>query len=202
MVIEGGDYSLRVEGERLWFYTTAFQREAKSVLSPVVYGPELSALLAAAVPGGAAFLLFGDGLWRYAAMLGAYACGFLVFRLFVFKKRFLTLDMNKDTGVARIKKTFHAGKKFRTEEIEKVEAEHAVIVPQNQDGLRLVEEMALHHFTVLPGLDEPANFYVVRLFRKDRIDNGGYGIEIYSGRESRDAALIVDEMRKFLAQAH
>ena len=199
MVIEGDDYRLRVEGGRLWFRTTAFKREAKSVLSPVVYGPELSALLAAVLPAAALFLLVGGGLRRYAArylvIFAGYALGFLFFRIFVFRKRFLTLEMDKDTGAAQIKRPFHAAKNFGTAETEKIWAEHSVIAPANRDGLRLVEEIALHHFTVLPGLDEPANFYTVRLYLKGR-----GGIEIYSGKGSKDAAAIVDEMRKFLYQ--
>ena len=197
MIPEGGDYRLAVEGGRLRFRTPSFKKPAAaSVLSSRVYGPELSAMLAAALPAVAAFLLFGGaGLWRYAAMFAGYASGFLFFRIFVFKKRFLALEMDRNNGEAVLKIPFRASEKFGTGEIEKVDAEHTVITPQNRDGLRMVEEMALHHFTVLPGLGEPVNFYTVRLHLKGRASGG---IEIYSGRESRDAAAIVDEMRKFL----
>ncbi|MDA8387947.1 MAG: hypothetical protein M0Z58_04680 [Nitrospiraceae bacterium] len=207
MILEGSDYRLEVEGARLEFCTSSFRTpRAGSVLSPKVYGPELSAMLAATLPAVAVFLLPGThGFWRWPAMFAAYTLGFLFFRVFVFKKRSLKFTADRDSGVALLGLPLKGVTRFATGEIEGVEAERKTIVPGNPDGLREVEEIALHHFTVLPGLNEPADFYTVRLRLKGPAAGG---IEIYSGRDSGDAAGIVVEMKKFLfpgspdAQAH
>ncbi len=192
--MKGEDYSLEVQGGRLKFRTTSFRAGMGSVLSPVIYSHELSSMLAASVPAAAAFLLLrGAGPWRYPALVAAYAGGFLFARLLVFKKRFLTLDADK-TGDVLLKLPFRAAKRFGASEVEKVEAEHTTIMPENLDGLRQVEKIALHHRTVLPELDKPRDFYTVRLHLK----RGPAPVEIYSGRNIRDAAGIVAGIRKFL----
>ena len=185
-----------MEGGRLDLRTTSFGEKSKlgSVLSPVIYNYELSAMLAAAGPATAAFLLAGGTRWRFFALAIAYAAGFLFFRSFVFKKRFLTLTIDRDAGEGLLKMPFRGEKKFRTAEIEKVEAEHAVITPENLDGLRQVEKIALHHHTVLPELDKPADIYTVRLWLKE----GRPPLEIYSGRDGKSAAEAALNIRNFI----
>ncbi len=193
--MEGGDFRLEAQGGRLIFRTSSFEARMGSVLSPVVYSHELSAMLAAALPAAAAFLLLGGaGLWRYPALVAAYAAGFFFFRLLVFKKRSLTLEADGNTGEIILKLPFRGAKKFRAEEVERVEARHTTITTGNPDGLRQVEKIALHHHTVLPELDKPMDFHTVRLHLK-----GGRPLDIYSGHNSKDAAELVVEIRKFLS---
>ncbi len=187
-------FDLAVSETELRFKTASYKADKGSVLSPLIYSHDLSAMLASAVPAAAAFVLLGGaGAARYGAAVAAYAAGFYIFRAFVFKKRYLTLDMEKKTGIALLSVPFKEKKSFGIEEIEKVEAEKSAFVPENPEGLKRVEEIALHHHTVLPELDKPVEFYSVRVQLK-----GGQGFLIYSGREAGAAADITLKIKEFL----
>ncbi|MDA8086269.1 MAG: hypothetical protein M0Z75_06160 [Nitrospiraceae bacterium] len=189
------DFDLTIEGTELNFRTSAYKAEKGSVLSPVMYSHELSAMLASAVPAAALFLLSGKtGTMRYLAALAAYAAGFLFFRAFVFKKRYLLFDISKKSGMARLCTPFRAKKTFGTEEIEKVEAEKSAFLPENPEGLKQVEKIALHHHTVLPELDKPVDFYCVRVWLKN-----SSSFVIYAGRTPAAAADITLKIKEFLS---
>ena len=197
-VIEGlspADFDLVVEGPVLKFRTSSYRAEKGSVLSPMIYSHELSSMLASAIPAAAAFLLVKAGPFRYIPALAAYAAGFYFFRAFIFKKRYLSLDIDKTSGTAVLNAPFKAKRTFRAEEIEKVEAEKSAFLPENREGLRQVEKIALHHHTVLPELDKPVDFYCVRV----RLKNGP-GFIIYSGREPVAAADITLKIKEFLSE--
>ncbi len=188
------DFDLSINESGLNFRTASYMADKGSVLSPLIYSHDLSAMLASAVPAAAAFVLLGGaGAGRYAAAVAAYAAGFYIFRAFVFKKRYLTFSINGKTGEALLSEPFREKKSFRTEEIEKVEAERSTFVPENPEGLKQVEKIALHHHTVLPELDKPMEFYSVRVQLKD-----GKGFLIYAGREAGAAADITSKIKEFL----
>ena len=194
MTAAAADFRIAVEGDELKFRTSSYKTEKGSVLSPVVYSHDLSAMFAAAMPAAAVFLLSGAlAAMRYMAAVAAYAAGFFFFRAFVFKKRFLLFEASKKNGMASLYVPFGTKKTFRTEEIEKVEAEKSVFLPENPEGLKQVEKIALHHHTVLPELDKPVDFYPVRVGLKN-----GQSFVIYAGREPVAAADITLKIKEFL----
>ena len=194
MKTEGEDFKFDIEGDELKFWTFSYRADKGSVLSPMIYSHELSAMLASALPAAAAFLIVKAGLIRYAAALAAYALGFYFFRTFVFKKRYLSFSINKKTGEVFLNIPFTANKTFRTDEIEKIEAKTETFLPENAEGLKQVEKIALHHHTVLPELDKPVDFFSVRV----RLKNGADHI-IYSGRKPETAADITIKIKEFLS---
>ncbi|MDA8168334.1 MAG: hypothetical protein M0Z59_01375 [Nitrospiraceae bacterium] len=194
---EGAGYKLMItgDGKKLLFRTPSYRVERGSILSAGIYNLELSSMIAAAVPALAALVLLAGQktAFQYAAAILAFVAGFLLFRVFVFKKRELELMMDRENGSAFLHIPFRGEKAFSMADVEGVSAGRQRLGGKNPEGMELVEKIALHHGTVVPDFGQEMEIYTVEMKLRD-----GRSMVIYSGREKDATAEITIKIKEFL----
>jgi hypothetical protein len=69
------------------------------------------------------------------------------------------------------------------------------VTPENPDGIRLVEQVALQHGTVIPGFGKTSEFYTVEMEFKN-----GKRITIFSSEEPSMAEDVRAKLSGFIGQ--
>jgi hypothetical protein len=191
---------LKIENNRLVFSTTSFKAEKGSVLHSGIYNRELASSLAA----GAAMTIAGfffAARYKITALhfllaLVLFAALFLVFRTYIFREPLLCVTIDKDRGDINLSLDRMFGKKnisFELAGLKDIRQGHVSIAPENPDGIRLVEKVALQHGTVIPGFGKTAEFYTVEMEFKD-----GRRIMIFSSPEPSAVNDIAIKIKNFI----
>lgn len=192
-----GDFELLITSDSLVFRTASYRAERGSILSRAIFTPELASMMAALVAALLTFAALGGkgGAIQSAMALFAFAVWFIVFRTVVFgkgKRLELRLDRQKNSAVLRV--PFRRQRVFGLDAISDVQGGAVDITPENPEGIKLVEKIALHHGTVLPDFDTPLRLYTVGLHMKD-----GGRIDIYATKDKNAVADVTLKIREFLA---
>lgn len=192
-------YQIVRKDDVLKFSTSSFRPEKGSVLHGGIFNRELAASLAA----GGVVLLLGFFLTPGAGISAVYlvpagvlfALFFFVLRTYVFREPRLEATFDGKNGVVEIvlRKTIGtARKRGPISGLSGVRIDHVIVEPENPDGIRVVEKIALQHGTVIPGFGKKADFYSVRLGFQDG------PVTIFSTAKREEAEDVLAELEGFL----
>lgn len=193
-------YQIDIKGNMLMFETTSFKAERGSILHSGIYNRELASSLAAGACITAAGFFFAYRVkitagYFFAALI-LFVILFLMFRTYVFREPLLRLLIDKDKGdieisagnILSVRKLL-----FPAVELEKIRQDYVSIVPENPDGVKIVENISLQHGTVIPGFGKTLEFYTVELEFKN-----SERIMIFSSGEPSEADEIAAKIKNYL----
>lgn len=164
-----------------------------------IYNREMASSLAA----GACLVIAGffvAGRLRltavhYGTALFFFILLFAAFRKFVFRDAVLHTRIDRGEGSVKFSLD-GAGRKsftFPLEDLQTVRQDYVSIAPENPDGIKVVEKIALQHGTVIPGFGKNVEFHTVELEFK-----GGKRVAILASGEPMSADNIVKEIHYFI----
>ncbi len=167
-------YSFDINDKVLAFKTASFRAEKGSMLHSGIFNRETASTFAA----GACLLLLGFffasgaelSSISFIAVLPLFVLLFLFFRTFAFRETFLRAVIDKGNNVVTImrKGFFLVEKKlFTLAELQGIREDYKEIAPENPDGIKIVEKIALQHGAVIPGFGASVEFYTVEFEFKD-----------------------------------
>jgi hypothetical protein len=163
------NYELKIRENQLVFKTTSFMAEKGSLLHSGIYNHELASSLAS----GACIALLGFFFAssgkittsQFVLSIALFVFFFLFFRRYVFIKPYFELVIDKSLAIIEIlvKKPFIKHRSIYPLSEVDLRVDKKTFEPENQDGIRLVEKVALQHGTVIPGFGERSEFYTLQL---------------------------------------
>ncbi len=163
------DYELKITGSQLIFTTTSFVAEKGSMLHSGIYNRELASSLAS----GACIALLGFFFasrgsvtaFHFVLSIVLFVFFFLFFRRYVFIKPYLELVIDKSRAIIEILVKSALIKHRSAYPLSEIDIllDKKTFEPENQDGIRLVEKVALQHGTAIPGFGERSDFYTLEL---------------------------------------
>lgn len=199
---EEGRFSISVEGERLVFRTERITADKGSVLHSGIFNREFASALTALAVAGLAYLVaglkYGKTFLTQAIVVGIFAAGFVLLRIFVFKERYLTAEFDREATVVRITETGFL--RERTEvvplnTVERLRIDRKELGVANPDGTAFVEKISAQHGMVIPGFGEDAVFYILKLVLSD-----GTTRTLYADKGEAEALAAYDEINRFIGR--
>ena len=192
-------YELKIKNNIFTFSTSSFKAEKGSVLHSGIYNREMSATLAAGaciVAAGFFFALRYDlTVYHFLISLIVFIGLFISFRTFLFKEPLLRMAIDKSRGDITVSVNgFPRAKKaaYRIADISDVRVNTQVFEPQNVDGIKIVEHIALQHGTVIPGFGEIKRLHTVEFVFKDST------LGVYVSGDETDAGEVAGKIKKFI----
>lgn len=193
-------YQIDIKDNTLVFRTSSFKAEKGSVLHSGIYNRELASSLAA----GALIMLLGFFFAtrfkittiHFTAALLIFVIFFLLFRTYVFLEPVLRVTVDKQNGNIDITLERIFGKRrisLPITELDNIRQDYLSVTPENPDGIRFVEQVALQHGTVIPGFGKTAEFYTVEMEFKN-----GKRFIVFSSEEPSKAEKIATKFKNFI----
>lgn len=203
-MIQERNYTISREDGRLIFRTSSFRVERESVLHKGIYSYELSSMMAAIAVSGVLYAIFAFSyrmtFVHYLLIVVVFVTAFVIFRMFIFKERFLEVVFDRPGGSVRLswpgifrKKT----EEIPMDSIKSIEIGSAKITPENPDGIEFVERISMQHGGVIPGLGDEAEFITLLLRLTDGSERLIHAARI-EGRIEGEPELPLKELRDFL----
>jgi hypothetical protein len=193
------DYTLGIKKDRLVFRSTSFRAERGSVLHSGIYNRELTSSLAAGgLVAALSVALFYAGVDSTPLHLAGYALLFVVLfvllRVYVFYEEFLETVIDKGEKTLSVFRKGLPSEKSAVplSELAGIRKGYTAIVPENPDGVRFVEKIALQHGTVIPGFGDVKEYHTVNLEFRD-----GDTLMVFSTEDDATAEEVLGIMRKF-----
>jgi len=196
---ENSPYSLSKDRSTLVIRTTSFVADKGSVLHSGIYNREFSSLLAAFTFAGIAYFFlvmrFGKALVFYALFLVLFVAAFLLFRMFVFRERYLETVLDKAGAKAVISLSWVRKKVLACVPLTditglRIDTKKTEVV--NRDGVEFVERISAMHGTVIPGFGEDTVFYSLKLRLADGTDR-----TIFAHSSMQDVMAVYDSIQEF-----
>jgi len=189
-------YEISKKGDKISMKTPFFRAEKGSILHSGIYNRELASSLAS---GAVLVILYfllrpKPSISLFISGILIFGLGTFIFRMFLFNEQILELDIDRAEGkiYISIKRVFRSKKLYPLSELKGVEKGHIIITPENPDGIRVVEKIALQHGTVIPGFGEKKEYYTIQL------NIGGDKVVVFSSRLEKEADRLREELIKFL----
>lgn len=193
-------YQIDMKDNMLIFSTAFFKAEKGSILHSGVFSRELASFLAAgAVLTVLGFFFAGNfkiTITLFVAAIFLFAALALFFRTYIFHEANLEIVFDKGKGriISTLKKTVGKGIKVRLlSELEGLRLGQITFKPENPDGVKVVENIALQHGTVIPGFGEMMEFYTVNLEFKQ-----GSHMVIFASGLKDEAEVLIKKLKDFL----
>ncbi len=193
-------YQMEIEKNKFVLKTTTFTAAKGSVLHSGIYNREFASSLAA----GAVMIMIGfffaakyklDAI-NFILSLVAFITFFLFFRIFIFRQHILESVIDRESGNITIYSK-NITKKIKSvyslSEFAGVKQNTVTIRPENPDGIKLVEKIALQHGTAIPGFGNIMDFYTIELSFKT-----GKNEMIYSSEDKSKTDGILKRLKEFL----
>ena len=191
---------MEINDKTLVFETASFKAERGSILHSGIYNRDVASSLAA----GACIVLAGFffagririGIAHFAAILALFTVLFLSLRIFIFHEPLLRMVLDREKGNAGISVRGALGARevaFPVNELECIRQDYVSINPENPDGTKLVEQIALQHGTVIPGFGRTLEFYTVETELRD-----GRRFLIFSSKDPSAAGEIASQIKDWL----
>lgn len=184
-----------IDGKTI-FRTGSFSTEKGSVLHSGIYNRELTSSISSGALLVLALMLFSQHIKMELSvvfgLLVLFVGLFLAFRFFVFKDPVLVVCIDKVAGCLTVTRDFGLFKKKETFDLKDVVAikrDYLSSLPSNPDGVKVVENIALQHFTVIPGFGQPTEFHTVVLTSKD-----GDQVVLFSSKDEKEADEVRDRL--------
>jgi hypothetical protein len=194
----GGIFNIEKENGKIRLTTTSFRADRGSVLHSGIFNKELASSFVAAVVASAFVIVvavFSDlEILHYFIAAIIFVIIFPLSRIYIFKEPMLETVLDKNSGMLSITLSGHLGKKkieSPLDVIRDISVDHIRIEPENPDGIKIVEKIALQHGTVIPGFGEVKEFFNVEL----QLDDERYTVLTTSNQV--DARSIADELRMY-----
>lgn len=194
------NYQFDVKDNVAVFRTTHFRAEKGSVLHSGIYNRELTSSLAAGATLALAGFFFAGRIkitvLIFFAAIGCFVVLFLLFRRFIFWEPFLEAVFDRDADKISISNHSFTGTKKTVRplgDLADIRKGNVSVSVENPDGVRMVEKIALQHFTVIPGFGQTAEFGTVELVLKN-----GEDFLIYSSQEPEASDNLIIKLRNFI----
>ncbi|MDP2167553.1 MAG: hypothetical protein Q8J64_04390 [Thermodesulfovibrionales bacterium] len=190
-------YRIDIDNNVLKFRTSSFKAERGSVLHSGIFSKELASSLAAGAALALIYLLFKPepAFLNFILAIVIFMGLFILLRLFVFYDPLLEAVIDRASGSVTVVIKGLIGKKERylLKDLEAVTLGRKVITPENPDGIRIVEKVALQHGMAIPGFGEVKSFSTVELqFR------GGKRVMVFSSTEEPEAKEAHEKFKRFV----
>lgn len=196
------DYQMEIREDTLILRTGSFRAEKGSFLHGMIFNRELASSLSAGAVLMLLALLLGVNTRITAVhfIMGAalFAGLFLIFRIYLFRERILETVIDEGRCVVTFRLKGMTGSRERSYpigQLRDVNLRRITLQPENVDGIRVVEKIALQHGTVLPGFGKTTEIATVSLSF-----TGGKEMTVFSSRDVSEAKDIVSKIRGFLAE--
>lgn len=195
-------YQMDIKDNMLVFRTSSFKAEKGSVLHSGIYNRELSSSLAAGalvmITGFFFAARFKITAVHFIAAVLLFVIFFIVFRTYIFLEPVLCITIDKKNGNVDITLRRIFGKRRITSplsELDNIRQDYLSVRPENPDGIRLVEQVALQHGTVIPGFGKTSEFYTVVMEFK----NGKRTI-VFSSEDPSKADVVATKFKNFIEE--
>ncbi|MCE5311959.1 MAG: hypothetical protein LLF86_02270 [Nitrospiraceae bacterium] len=168
-------------------HSGAFNKEMASSISAGIVMLALLFALRSAVSFSFEALVFG------VILFGAL---FLVFRVFVFRKPVLEARFSKPNNLVIVSKTRHlirTRRRFRLSDVEAAVLKEIIHSYSNPDGIRMVEKIALHHHTALPGFSRTVKLFAASVRRSNNEE-----VLLFSSEDKENTDKVIEEINNFL----
>lgn len=194
------NYKIEIMDNILIFRTSSFKAEKGSILHSGIYSRELASFLAAG-----AFLTFAGFFLAksikitvpyFFAGIILFALLSIFFRAYLFYEASLEVVIDKGKELLTFNTLKLTGKRtelFPVSELAGFVQGNVMLKPENPDGVKVVETIALQHGTVIPGFGEEMKIYTVEIEFKQ----GGRKV-IFASESAEDAGSVIKEMKGFL----
>lgn len=195
-------YKIDIKDSLLLFSTTSFKAEKGSVLHSGIYNRELSSALLAGLLIMILGFFFAKNFkittihWILALVI--FIISFIIFRTYIFLEPFLYIIFDKKNGVIDVTLKRFLGKRrfiFPMSELKDIKQGYQSVTPENPDGIRLVEAVALQHGTVIPGFGKASEFYTVEVEFKE-----GRRFIIFSSEVPKEAEEVATKLKNFIKE--
>lgn len=192
-----GSYKIDIEGSILKLRTSSFRGDRGSFLHSGIYNRELASSLASgAVILIVVFVIAGSFKITFIHFVLAvllFGALFLFFRTFIFSEPTLLAVFDKG-GKIFIKKGLIGRKNlYHLDALMDIKVNRRTFVPENIDGVKLVEKVALQHGTVIPGFGRKEELFTVELEFKNKKQ-----ITIFSSELPSEAHDVMLKLKEFL----
>lgn len=193
-------YQIEMKDNMLIFRTASYKAEKGSILHSGVFSRELASFLAAGAVLTALGFFFVSNFKitaiHFMAAVFLFAALALFFRTYMFQEAHLDVVFDKGKGkiITTLKKA--VGKDIRLypmSELSGINSGQVTFKPENPDGVKVVENIALQHGTVIPGFGEVKVFNTVKMEFKQ-----GDPVIIFASELKDETESIIKKLRKFL----
>lgn len=192
-------YQIEMKENVLVLKTNSFKVEPGSFLHSGIFNRELASSLAA---GGIVSLLgFFFAVYskikivHFLTAILLFAALFVILRLSIFREPILETVFDKNRKVITLSLKNAIGSKaqsFPLNELSGIRLNHVAVQPENVDGIKVVEKIALQHGTVIPGFGKIQNIFTVQL------DIGDKKRTVFSTGERQAAEAVITELKGYL----
>jgi hypothetical protein len=201
-------YQVNTRGRSMTFRTTSFQTDRGSVLHSGVYSRDLTASLCA----GAVIVAIGliavykglsPTLPYFIGAAGVFGVLIYLMRRYVFFEEYLEVVFDKERkGInVLLNKFIRIRQQWSLDELNGIRKGVIVLVPQNMDGIKVVQQLSAHHGVPMPHLSQTKEFHTVNLEFKD-----GSTRLIFSTEDKLESMAVIGIIKNFvggsIAQAH
>jgi len=200
MAVREKRYKIEKTDSSLLLRTEHFSAERDSVLHKGIYNKEFASVLSSLAVAGLTYAALAMQQRRTILPHVAFAViligGYPLFRLFVFKDRYLEALFDLSKGLAEVSISGLIGKKTESlplSSVKNVLIESKKIGVENPDAVEFVEKISAQHGTVIPGFGEEKTFFMLKLTLAD-----GTGRMIYADTEMQDVMDAHEEIMGFL----
>lgn len=195
-----GKYRIEMEDNTLIFSTAFFKAEKGSILHSGIYSRELASFLAAGALLIIAGFFFAKSIkitvtYFFAGII-LFALLSLFFRAYLFNEARLevVIDKGKDLiTCTTLKLTGKRTEVIPVSELASFVQGSVIFKPENPDGVKVVEAIALQHGTVIPGFGEEMKIATAEI----ELKHGGRKV-IFASESAEDANSVIKEMKGFL----
>lgn len=198
--MENSGFTITRDNDTLVLTTSSFSTVQQSVLHSGAFNREMASSIASGVVMMILLFIFRRHLVFsvFTLILGVLFFGllFLIFRRFVFLEPLLKAIFNKRDSILQIIKSgeiFPTRRRFRLNDIESVCIKEMTHRYSNPDGIEMVEKIALHHHTALPGFGRTVKLHAVAVIFKDGTER-----ILFSSEDKNDTVKIIEEINQFL----
>ena len=199
-------YELYTENGSLIFRTSSFRDEKTSVLHSGVYTKEFSSMLSASAVSVLAYMLMNNIMEElktaaYITAIASFVAVFIGARKFIFRDTFLEVDFNRSKRTVSIHRPgiLHStSEEIPFDQIQSVEIGSRKFIPENLDGIDLVQKISAQHGSAVPGLNETEEFITLRLILSDGSERTIYAVKLNGGNVNGEPDIPLNEIKRFL----
>lgn len=200
MSVDEKRFKIERTGALLQFRTEHFSAERESVLHKGIYNKEFASVLSSLAVAGLIYAALAiehkKAILPHVAFAVIFIGGYPLFRMFVFKDRYLEVLFDLSKGLAEISISGLIGKKKESlplSAVKSVMIESRKIGIENPDAVEFVEKISAQHGTVIPGFGEEKTFFILKLILADGSDR-----MIYADTDMQGVIEAHQEIKEFL----
>lgn len=200
MAVREKRYKTERTDSLLLFRTEHFSAERESVLHKGIYNKEFASVLSSLAVAGLIYAALAmqhkRNILPHAAFAVIFIGGYPLFRMLVFKDRYLEALFDPSKGLAEISVAGLIRRKTESlplSAVKNVLVESKKIGVENPDAVEFVEKISAQHGTVIPGFGQEKTLFMLKLTLADGTDR-----VIYADTAMQDVMDAHEEIKDFL----